>query len=497
MSVKSLISASLIVSAGTIAGRVFGLLREMFLAAKFGASTEANIAVLLLIIPDFIASAFIGNASNATLMPEFIKYDEPKVLRLLTQVLVVSMGFFAAIALGIMLFGVQISAVIFHSEALNAVDYYSFLMVIAILPLHAAIAVVITYLQHKGHFFTPAFANVLLNIIIIAALWLVPGGIMALAIGICLATTLRLLLHVADLYSTGARFSFQFHPCELRLRLFRTYAITVGSCVLIALVQYAPYVIVGANGGSISLFNYAFKLVLLPCLLGQTIVQMVLLPWFVSLSAGHPEKRKTSYGTTLQLGWIFSLATCLSLTLVSTPLAMLCFGYGKMTLENIAQVSSLFALGVWAMPGMVLATLWQQMLYANEHTRAPFYASIFQAVLIFPLGWFGFHAMGEGGVLLAYAVVQWLLVIIPAIKGRRLGIITHLFPSAEYIILTLAIFMAFVPMAGLYHWGSFTPIPGVVLAGLVGMILLATGLLACKPVRDELIKYLANRRERA
>ena len=483
---------------GTMAGRVLGLLREMLLAAKFGVSTEANIAVALLIIPDFISGALIGNAVNATLIPEFSKCDQPKMARLLTQALLVGLAFFALLALFIMFFGHQFVALLLTQNNPSEWQYDAFLLVIAVLPLQSAIAIIVSYLQYRGRFLTPAFANVFLNIIIISALVLVPGGLMALAIGASLAVVFRLLIHMVDFYMSGARLSFAVRPWELHLPLLKSYIITAVSCVLLSLVQYAPYGIIASSGGSVSLFNYAFKLILLPCVLGQTIVQMVLLPWFVKLSTDHPETLKSTYATTLQIGWIFSLAVCFALMLGSHQITELCFGYGKMTDTNITQVGNLFALGVWTMPGMIISTLWQQMLYANKHTHAPFYATIIQAGVVLPLGYLGYHVMGEGGVLLAYVFIQWIMVIIPAVQGRKVEIISSFVPSSAYLSTTLVMCLLFIPMAWLYQGFAvnFSPVADVLYDLVVGGLLLCAGLLACKPTKMAIAEIFDSIRRR-
>src|SRR5690606_35972856 len=77
------------------------------------------------------------------------------------------------------------------SDAGNAL-----LIALCSLPLTAATAVVTAWLQHRGRFLVPAFANAIFNSIILLTLWLAPAGLVMLASGIIAAALLRLLAHL-------------------------------------------------------------------------------------------------------------------------------------------------------------------------------------------------------------------------------------------------------------------------------------------------------------
>jgi putative peptidoglycan lipid II flippase len=489
MSLKKFLSAGALITIGMLAGRVLGLLRETLIAARFGAGSEADMAIALLIIPDFITSMLLGSAASATLVPAFVARSEEDAKALFWQALVSSLIAFTLIAALILSQGNAITSLMLgYTSASGAL-----LLALLSLPLTAATSVVTAWLQYKGRISVPAFANAIFNTVILLFLWLAPAGLIALGSGILLASLARLSAYFAAFHRSGGRFLPRFwQHWQLRKKLLSIYAVAAGSMMFSLLPQYMPYAIVAVAGSGVALFNYAFKLVLLPGILAQTIVQMVLLPWFVRLSKTHDaEQQGRLHGLALQLAWIVSLAMCLSLSLASRQITALCFGYGQMTPDNIATVARLFAIGVWATPGMLLGSIWQQKFYAHEQTRAPFISSISQAIVIVPLAWMGEVLFGLSGVLLAYVFVQTIPVFILSAEGQKQGIIRHRLPSPIYTRMTMAAMLTFLPLAWIFLFVAPSPLIGLMLAIPIGALPLVAGLALCPPVRQAFRERLA------
>jgi putative peptidoglycan lipid II flippase len=461
MNLTSLFSAGMIVTIGMIVGRILGLLREVLLASHFGVHPDADTAILLLMIPDFIMAALILGPASATLIPAFAARDTQQSLLLFWQSLLVGTIVFLLLALLI-------------ASLLTSIPF--FLAMLA-LPLSAATSVLTAYLQFRGRFMAPAFANALFNSVIIVALWSAPSGLTVFSLAILMAGLVRLLAHWGAFFRAGGTYKKpQFSPWQLRAPLLKTYAATASSGLLSVLPLYTPYAIIAAMGGSIALFNYTFKLVLLPGLLLQSLVQMVLLPWLVKTS-------RASYGLTLQCAWLCAWVMCLALSWVGAPLAALCFGYGKMTAEDIVQIGHLFSIGVWAMPGMVLTSVWQQILYANARTGAVLMTSSMQAFLAVPLCAASYALWGIEGVLFSTIIIQILPVFFLAKEGVKRGITTKWLPSRTTLLMTVVSTLVFVCLIVVMPWVALGDIASVMTAFFIGAISLIAGLWMCDPIR--------------
>ena len=66
-----LLGSSTILSLAILAGRLTGLVRELQLAASFGVSTDADIAVLCLTLPDLLVNLLLSGGLSAALVPRF------------------------------------------------------------------------------------------------------------------------------------------------------------------------------------------------------------------------------------------------------------------------------------------------------------------------------------------------------------------------------------------------------------------------------------------
>jgi|GEM_PF-3607429 len=486
MSLRSLLTAGALVTIGLLAGRILGLVREMMLAGYFGTGAEADLAISLLIVPDFITGALVGSAVGATLVPLYAARTPEKASALFWQAFLVSVGFFTVLA-AIVGFSIT-GAASLQSEgaALAASSPFAFLIAVSAIPLTAATSIITSYLQYRGRFAVPAFANAIFNFGIIMALWLLPSGLIMLALGIMLAALARLLFHAAAFFRAGGTWSRgSFTPWQIDRPFLKTYITTVTTDICNLFPQFAPYMVIAAFGGGLAVFNYAFKLAYVPATLGYSLTQMVLLPWFVKLLHSEGKDNKgTHYVVTLQVAWCFSLAVCLSLSLAARDIAQLCFGYGKMTDDDIGLVAQLFDVGVWAMPGMFLSSIWQQIMYAHGKPNMPLVASMVQAIAIVPLCWLGYQAIGLFGVSLAYAALQFLPVLWLSYAGYKQGIIPRWWPSPVYAQMAVAAILAWLPLAWLFNSLELPAIAGILLAMLIGLITLAAGLAVCHPVRQ-------------
>ena len=68
---RRLIISGAVVSFGILLGRVTGFLREIGIASVFGISTEADITILMLTIPDVLVNLLVAGGLSAALIPEF------------------------------------------------------------------------------------------------------------------------------------------------------------------------------------------------------------------------------------------------------------------------------------------------------------------------------------------------------------------------------------------------------------------------------------------
>jgi peptidoglycan biosynthesis protein MviN/MurJ (putative lipid II flippase) len=480
MSIRSLISASALFTIGILVGRVLGLLRETLLAARFGSSEEANIAIALLIIPDFITAALVGSALGAVLIPAFAKRNEDEIMELFWQTMWVSIMAFIVLAAICMAFAYGSS----YDSVLQ--------LVFASLPLVGATSALTVYLQYRGRFAVPAFASAIFNAVVLLTLWLSPSNLTVLAIGIVAAVLIRLAAHAAAFVLAGGKKS-QRHRWKFGKPLFVAYLQSAGANFLGILPFYLPFAMVAALSiDGFAVFNYAFKLLLFPATLIQTVIQMVLLPWFVKRKAESDGSQREHYQLSLQLGWAISLAVALSMMLAAHDIATICFGYGKMTAEDVADVGQLIAIGIWVTPGIVLLSIYQQILYAHEKPKLVLLVNALIVLLVIILAFIGDMLAGEAGIMAGFVIGQTIpLFVLQAIVSRHLD--TALRHFSCYLRISFSIVGCFLPAAWLYINFQHDAGWGVVFAMLIGMFMIVAGLYFCQPVRRKCQQVIRQR----
>lgn len=462
-----------------MAGRILGLLREIAVASYFGVSGQADIAILLLMIPDFITAIFIGNAASAALIPAFAASTKPQALALFWQMSKLSAVVFSIIAVLALLCS-QIG------NWLAVSDYNILILTFAAIPLMGITAVFAAWLQYIGSFTVPAFATVIFNITILCTLWLATGDTKLLAVGIFTASLLRLLAHIIAFFRHDEKLlPVEKSNWQIDKKLLSAYAQTAATGVLGMLPLYAPYLILTATTGGLALFNYAFKLVLLPTILLQTIIQTVLLPLLVKQ---HPELRTKTHGLGLYIGYICGMSITLAVILAAQPIVALCFGHGKISTQNVADIAKLLQIGILATPFAILSCLWQQMLYAGHQTKAALFASVVGAVLLLPLYYFGQNIWGAYGVMMGFVAINIIQLILVIAFGKRYIPDFSFLPSKDYIFSTVAILGVFAISAALYieflATTAISDIIKIMVAMLIGGLMLGAGVLASKKVRE-------------
>ena len=480
MNLRSFLSASMLVVVGMMGGRILGMLREMMMAAHFGTGPLGDTAITLLMIPDFVTAVLIGAAVSNTLVPAFNAREPERALALLWQALAISIAVFGVMTLALSLQTPWLLAQ-FGKEPAEEITG-ALAITLASIPFAVATAVLTAYLQYRSKFLVPAFATVVFNLVIIAFLLFGADNIYLLALGIFAAAFLRFAPHlVASLRSMTAP-RLRFTPWEFDRKLLKIYALAAAGGIAGLMPVYAPYAVIAGFGSSIATFNYAFKLLLLPGMIGQTVIQLVLLPWLVAQRKNSTDR--AYFSTILQLTWIVSFCMALALTLAAQPIATLFFHYGKMTAEDISRIGQLFAIGIWALPGMLLTAVWQTIFYSESKPGAPLIANTAQAILIVPCCWIGHDVGGLKGVFAALAVLQIYNALLLAILARRSKLLARFYPDRAYFTMTLAAVLVALPFFHLASTGITNQWLMLAVAIVYGITSLAAGALASPLIRQ-------------
>ena len=445
---KSLLRTGLVLSVAIMVGRLTGFVREMVLARSFGASAEADAAVLILTLPDMLVNLLLAGGLTAALIPEFKTLDRARAANLFVQASVLIGAMFGALALLVAAFPVQVLSLLgpglapeAHASGAAAVRIMAWAI-----PLSALAGTTTAYLQANERFLVAGLGTLFFNgCVIVALLW--PGLntplILALALGINAGALLRWGSQLAVL------------PRERPQGLWRQWLISwsslwryaqalVSSGVLLAVPVLArAYASTGGEGG-VALFNYASKLVELPLSVFITLIASVTFPR-MSRHFAEAITSREGYGL-LSQGLRLTLLLAYSIALVcawyALPLSALVFGQGALSPEANERLATLAMIGFLSLPMQGACYMLTAALNAQKRTHVPL--------------WINLGCVGAMAAAMALFAGQWALESV------------MWFLNATYAAMMVGLWIAVAPRG----WGRDGIFDGRVLLGLAASTLL-------------------------
>jgi peptidoglycan biosynthesis protein MviN/MurJ (putative lipid II flippase) len=403
-----------------VASRLLGLLRESAQAAAFGASGQGDVAVLMLALPDWLAGVLASGALAYVLLPAWARQTPQQVAhsqRVLGRALLV-MG----TVLAVLLMAARMPALDLLASGLNPQlrEPASQALVWSALavPLALLAALWTTRLQHEGEFVGMYAANLVVNAVVIATLFVVAGAqsLAGLGGGLLCAMAVRLVWLRWRMTAACA------HPGPLpegqavempSAGTWMWAALAAG--LPLALPFAARSIASHAGEGALATFNYAWKLVELPLLLAIQLVATLAFPAFaraVATDADVVRPLRSGFA----LAWTLACAAAAGLLIAAPAVARLLFGWGRMQPEALVRVAEWGRVGAWGLLPQALIAVGLTALAARGKMHAPVSA---YAVALLAL--FGAGAVGVSDGAQLMLLMNVLLVGVAGVVMFALG----------------------------------------------------------------------------
>jgi putative peptidoglycan lipid II flippase len=511
---SQMLKSSGAMAAATLTSRVLGMVREIVYASFMGAGYVAAAFQLAFTVPNLFRRLLGEGALTASFIPIFKEKEktasQAEMWRaanaVISGLLVVATGISIAAMLGIT---VALGTVTFQEQTdlmlrlLRIMFPYMLLVTLT--------AIFMGMLNARGHFFIPACGAVIMNVIMIASVYLLAPHmgltlekqIFALAFGVLVAGVAQALFQVVPLHGDGFRYYWvsPWRDDTVRRVVRQMIPGTIGVAAFQINVLVTQGVAFWVDPTILSHFNYAVRLMELPQGVFGISLATYLLPTLSGLAA---EKKYDDFRKTLNDGidhlmFINLLATVLLFTLAQQIIRLL-FEHGKFGPLDTPEAS-------WALvclaPGLVafsLVNILARAFYAVGDTKTPMKISIFclGLNLIFALVFVWKLRQGGLGIantisacfnvfLLFYALrkklgklefgalrhMLWPIVVAGALAGVTAWFVSTKWESAlGNRGLAMRLGAVFVPMiaASLVYWATalaFKVPPAMELGGLI------------------------------
>lgn len=418
-----------------LASRVLGVLRETALAAAFGSSGMADVAIVMLTLPDWLAGMLVSGALTYVLLPHWAK--ESGAQQNATQRRVAGRLLWASILLtGLMVVARTPLAELFAPgvpAALQGAASRAMVWSAVALPAAMLAGLWATRLQHERDFVGLYGANLVVNGVLIAALlflaWRGAGDSAVATLGICLliAVVLRLLVQ------------------RWRMRRLRQHALptdspsaalaplpgwriwmwaALGAGLPLTLPVAARTFASEAGEGALATFNYAWKLVELPLVLAIQLVAALAFPAIARAHATQPDTghtgaedgMATAVRNALVLAWTLACAAAAALLVGAPVIASLLFGWGRMQAPALGQIAAWGGIGAWGLLPQALLAVALTVLATVGRMRFAVLAYALALGLVMAVGLWGY----TGGQALMWTLNAGFLTA-ALVAGGALG----------------------------------------------------------------------------
>lgn len=437
----NLFKAASVISVLTLASRITGLVRQLLMAAMFGASPLTDAFNVAFRIPNMFRRLFAEGAFSQAFVPVLagLKEREGDVATkvLIDQIAtVLAWALTATCVLGVlaapllvwaMASGLKQTPEGFDAAVVMTRWMFPYIGFMSLVALSAGI------LNTWKRFAVPAATPVLLNLCMIAAaLWGAPWfksmgvePIYAMALGVMVGGVLQLGVQIPALKKLGLlpRFGLRWsalvaawnHPGTrnvTRLMLPALLGVSVAQVSLLINTQIASHMAVG----SVSWLSYADLLMEFPTAMLGVALGAVLLPQLSAARAANDTERYSGlldWG--LRLVVLLSVPCAVALLTFAKPLVSVLYHYGAFKAHDVHQTAlALTGYGVGLL-GLVAIKVLAPGFYASQNIKTPVMIAVVVLVLTQLMNWVLVPHLAHAGLALSIGLgaminALWLLV---------------------------------------------------------------------------------------
>jgi putative peptidoglycan lipid II flippase len=434
---KQIARATGVLGAATLISRVAGLLRDMVVAAVFGAGMVTDAFFVAFTIPNLLRRFFAEGSLTAAFVPTFTDVlqhqgtaEARQVVRICWTLLLLVLA--CVTMLGILsspwlvkLIGYGFSD---HAGKLALTDLlnrlmFPYIFFISLVALFAGV------LNVSGHFLSPALSPVMLNLAMIAsALVLAPRmeqPIIALAFGVLFGGVVQFAMQIPVLYRFGydLRLNFDFRHSAVvrvaRLMVPGIFGVAIYQINVVVTRLLASFL----QEGSVSWLYYGQRLFEFPQgIFVVSLAQAVLPAMSRQAAAGDQNGFRDSLRFAMILILLVTIPAALGLVLCNQAVYSLFFMRGNFSAFDVSQAALALA---WYAPGLLFVGISRVVVpsfYAMKDTRTPVLVSFWTLLVNIVAGVLLMRVMGHAGLALALTIASMFnAVVLTLLLARRLG----------------------------------------------------------------------------
>ncbi|MCH1541671.1 MAG: murein biosynthesis integral membrane protein MurJ [Alphaproteobacteria bacterium] len=445
-----ILSNAALVGTATMASRITGFIRDIFLAALLGAGPLAEIFVIAFRLPNLFRRLFAEGAFNAAFVPLFSKRlqedGQAAALAFAGQIFSVLL---AALAMFTLLAEIFMPALVlalaqgFAGDAEKfdlAVHYarisFPYLIFMSLMALFAAM------LNAVNRFLAAAVAPVLLNLVLIGAMALAVmdlavmdngGSISATSDGrvldyviyaVTLAGLVQFLFVFIAAWRAGLRTPLAAPVLSDDVR--KVWRLAVPGILAAGIGQINLLVgtsIATGQAGAAAWLYYADRLYQLPMGVIGVALAVALLPELSRrLADGQDTRARDAQNIAVLAAGGLTLPAAVGLLVLAEPIVTLLFERGAFTAADSAVTARLIGVFAFGLPAFVFIKALQPSFFARQDTRAPLIDGAIGVGVNIALSLSLFPSYGAPAIAFATVAAGWVTLSLMLVRMARRGI---------------------------------------------------------------------------
>jgi len=413
-------------SFGILFSRVTGLGRDVLMASALGASVWSDMFFIAFKLPNLFRRIFAEGAFTQAFMPSFIASRNKGVFA--TAIFLRFLLFLMAFSLLITFFPEPITKLlawgwntelIANTSPLTAINFWY-------LDLIFIVTFLATLLQYKEHFATTAMSTALLNISMIAALYLYmkedPKTVAyALSFAVLIGGALQVIAHLVALQKfnlhkilLGGWKYRKTKDVEKEKKHFQSLFLPgiLGNSTPQISAFIDTILATFLMTGSVSYLFYANRIFQLPLAIIAIATATVLFP---AVSKALKNKQEDiAYANLNKAFWLLAFLLGASMVggiLLAEPIVWLLFERGKFTSVQTLETVSVLQMYMIGLLPFGLAKLFSLFLYASHRHLKAAKIAVYSLITSVTSSLILMHPMGASGLALAGSIGGWVLFI--------------------------------------------------------------------------------------
>jgi putative peptidoglycan lipid II flippase len=457
-----------VVSVATLLSRILGLVRDIVIAAFFGAGPAADAFFVAFRIPNLLRRLFAEGSLTISFIPVFAEYllkrgrDEAFALaRSSWWLLTITLA--AVSVLGVLLsplivkiigMGFISSPEKFDLTVLLTRIMFPYIFFVGLVALAMGI------LNTLGHFAAPACSPALLSVSMVSSVLLISPHleqpILGLGVGVMIGGGLQLTLQIPFMIRKGFRLFVRsplYHTAIKRIALLMTPAV-FGAAVYQINILVGTLLATLLSEGSVSYLYYADRMVQFPLGVFAIALATAVLPSLSKQAAMNDmEGLRSSFSYALRLVFFITIPAMTGLIILREPIISLLFERGAFNAAAshlTAEAVLYYAVGLWAFSGVRIVI---SAFYSLQDTKTPVKTAVVALLTNIVLSILLMGPMRHGGLALATSLASAvnLTLLILALR-RRLGRIgaKGILESVFKSVICAAVMGGVIGMVGLW-----------------------------------------------